>query len=428
LKLRFGLLLYDLLAGFRNFARHRMLSAEGVAQAEPSLAREDLLGGATYYDAATDDARLTLANARAAAARGAAIITHARVTGITSDRDYGNITFRDELDHRDYSCRARIVVNATGPWSDEVITLLEPSHARLVRGTRGAHIAVPRQRIGNHNALTLIAPQDGRVFFVLPGGGSAIIGTTDTAGSDSPDSVRASVADVAYLLAAANHYFPQAHLTRDDVISAWAGLRPISASLYTGDEASASREHRLVWTRERMLNITGGKLTTYRVVARDAAAQIASRLGLVAKESDEPLPGGDMESRDAEIAAAVEAGTAPDIASCLVDCHGAEWRAVWRIARQEGLEERIDTGLPYILAQVVYAVRHEFAITPADVLMRRTHLAFETRDHGAAAAQRILPLAAAELGWSSAEQQKHLEGYSRELRRIFGGGEEQEEG
>src|SRR5205085_6643427 len=175
-----------------------------------------LLGGARYYDAATDDARLTLANAIGAAEAGALTINHASVTAlITENGRVAGATVHDSLSDTRCDVRAGVVVNATGPWSDG-LRHLDGETGPAVRGSKGAHIAVPRERIGNRNALTLISPVDGRVLFVLPAGERAIVGTTDTYTSASPDDVRATNDDVVYLLAAANFFFPSARLAEPD--------------------------------------------------------------------------------------------------------------------------------------------------------------------------------------------------------------------
>lgn len=269
-KLIAGLALYDLLALFRNVGRHRLLSAGWMKRDQPNVRAEDLVGGATYYDAATDDARLTLAVALDARSHGAVLLNHTRVERLVIDHGLARgVEARDVLTDEVRSFRAPMIVNATGPWSDRIRGLEGAAGPTAVHGSKGVHIAVPRGRIGNRGAFTLLHPDDGRVMFVLPGETHAIIGTTDTFTSASPDAIRASEADVAYLLAATNHFFPRAMLQRDDVVSAWAGVRPLAAS-DTNDPGSASREHTIAVTPAGVVTITGGKLTTFRVMAEQA--------------------------------------------------------------------------------------------------------------------------------------------------------------
>src|SRR5687768_4496936 len=257
-KLAAGLLLYDALSLFRNTSRHRNLGRARTLATGPALAPDGLLGGARYYDAATDDTRITLVNALGAEAAGAAVLNHAPVRAITAREGGHDVEVEDTLTGARMTVRASVVVNATGPWSDAVERLAGHDAPPAVRGTKGAHIAVPRARIGNRDALTILSPIDGRVMFVLPAGTNAIIGTTDTPTTSHPDDVRASEADVTYLLASANAFFPAAKLKRSDVVSAWAGVRPLIAVGYGDAATSASREHALTWTDSGMVAITGG--------------------------------------------------------------------------------------------------------------------------------------------------------------------------
>ncbi len=280
-KLGLGLTAYDALALFRNVRRHTRLSARGVLAREPGLTPTGLRGGALYYDAATDDARLTLANAIGAAEMGAVVLNHTTVRSLAvRDARVSGARVHDELTGNTVDVRAAVVVNATGPWSDTVRSLdssAGPAASRkAVRGSKGTHIAIRRERVGNNDALTLLSPMDGRVMFVLPAGAFAIVGTTDTFTTASPDEVRATADDVSYLLATANRFFPAAKLTADDVVAAWAGIRPLLPS--AGETPSAaSREHAVAVSGAGLVSISGGKLTTYRVMAADVLRVVVSR-------------------------------------------------------------------------------------------------------------------------------------------------------
>ncbi len=422
-KLAAGLLLYDALSLFRNVARHRRLGARGVLAREPALEPEELTGGAMYYDASTDDTRLTLANALGAEVVGALVVNHAAVGTISARSGGFDIGVEDAIGGRTVTARATIVVNATGPWTDNIRRMERPTATPSVRGTKGVHIAVPRERIRNRNALTLLSPLDGRVMFVLPSGTSAIIGTTDTPTRADPDEVRASEADVEYLLATANRFFPTARLERGDVVSAWAGIRPLIASGYTDGAASASREHALEWSPAGMATVTGGKLTAYRAIAAGVVDDLFQRLGrqAVSCTTDRvPLPGGDIPSLESALARARATIADAAVAERLVMAHGSAWQRVWmRGEAEQRMRERILPDLPYIVAEAVYAVEEEHALTLADILIRRTHIAFETGDNGRAAARRVAPVIAPLLGWTVSEIDRALEIYGAEARRIF---------
>jgi len=430
-KLRAGLLLYDALSLFRNVANHSGLSAAEVLEREPGLRRDGLAGGAVYHDAATDDARLTLANALAAAEAGAVVVNHAAVRALLRDRgrDSARVVgavVDDVIGGEQVEVRARVVVNATGPWADTLRRQEDASAPPAVRGTKGVHILVPRTRLGNRGALTLLSPLDGRVMFALPAGAFALVGTTDTATGAAPDDVRASEADVAYLLRSANAFFPTAALTRSDVLSAWAGIRPLVASGYkaNGGTASASREHAIDRGPGGVLGVSGGKLTTYRSMSAevvDAAERALGRRPSRPRTADVPLPGGDLTSLEAEESAARARVGRADVAARLVSAFGTRWREVWRLAEGDpALSAPVWPGLPYVGAELAYAADQEMASTLADLLVRRTHLAFETGDMGAAAASSVAALVAPRLGWDAARVSREVERYGVEAGRLFG--------
>ncbi len=424
-KLTAGLALYDLLALFRNVGRHERLSAAGVLACEPTLATHGLTGGARYWDAATDDARLTLANIRSAIAAGAVVLNHARVVSLSSvgDRVDGaevvDVTTGDRI-----PVRARVVVNATGPWSDAVERLAGGARRPAVRGSKGVHVCVARDRLRNTGAVTVIAPQDGRVMFILPSGDFTIIGTTDSYEVVAPEEVRASEADVSYLLDAANQYFPGARLGRDDLVSAWAGLRPLMASDGAdGNPGSASREHVISSRVAGLVSVTGGKLTTYRAMASQVVDAVQRALGArrtASRTARLPLAGGDIADVPAEIAAATTLTGDVSIATRLVHAHGSEWRSVWALADIDAsLAERAEPSRPYLMAELRHAVSQELACTLGDLLIRRTPIAFETRDNGRSVARRVAPHVARWLGWSDDDARAAIAAYDADVERMF---------
>jgi len=424
-KLGLGLFMYDALAIFRNVHGHRLLTPKEVSGEEPALSRANLVGGASYYDASTDDTRLTLANVIAAEESGAVAVNHAPVVGMIreGERIVGAVV-REDADDTEVSVRARVVVNATGPWTDAVRAMDGDARTHAVRATKGVHIAVPRERLATNAAVTLLSPIDGRVMFALPSTATTIVGTTDTPTDERPEHVRASRQDIDYLLAAANVFFPAARLTPADVVAAWAGIRPLVASGFTGSPASASREHRIDRSASGMISVSGGKLTTYRSMAAEVVDVVEQSLGRRRRRSKTnvvPLPGGDIRSFDETLRAAeLEVGDSA-LARRLVEAHGSRWREVAALTTAEpALARRIARDLPYLLAEVVYAVEREMAMTLADVLVRRLHLAFEVADHGRSAARVATAVLAGRLGWDNARARSEIARYEAEVERLFG--------
>jgi glycerol-3-phosphate dehydrogenase len=275
--------------------------------------------------------------------------------------------------------------------------------------------------VGNRQALTLLSPADGRVFFALPADAHAIIGTTDTFTKESPVEVRASNEDVAYLLSAANDFFPAAKLSTADVVSAWAGIRPLIPTTQA-TPGGATREHLVTTNDAGLVTITGGKLTTYRVMANDVLDAVAKRLGRSLPPDptgDTALPGGDFDSLAVLIDDAARVIGDRDLATHLAGTYGTRWRAVWPDVSTPGGAHRIDDSLPYVAGELCYSVRDELACTLGDLLIRRMHLAFETRDHGALAAQRAADVVAPLFGWDEPAKRRALDDYGREIERLF---------
>jgi glycerol-3-phosphate dehydrogenase len=420
-KLNAGLTLYDALALFRNVGSHHRLTRDGVLAHEPMLRTDGLLGGASYFDAATNDARLTLANAVGAAEHAAVVVNHAPVSSLRIEG--GRVVGADITDAivgGMCAVRARAVVNATGPWSDD-IRRMDGEAGAAVRGSKGVHIAIPRDRIGNRGALTLLSNHDGRVLFVLPAESDAIVGTTDTYTASTPSVVHAKREDVQYLLDAANAFFPEAGLTERDVISAWAGIRPLLPEPGT-TPGSVSREHEIRTSERGLISITGGKLTTYRLMAAQVVDVVEKQLGRSgAREprSPLPLPGGDIESLEATIAIAERTIGDARLATHLARAYGSRWIDVWNeIAATDGSARMID-GLPYTAGELRHAVRREMACTLGDIMIRRTHLAFETRDHGLAIAPATAAAVGPILGWNATDRDQAVDAYAADLDRMF---------
>jgi glycerol-3-phosphate dehydrogenase len=388
-KLAAGLLVYQLMAMGRS-RRHSTLSAAETIAREPSLEGAGLTGGAVYYDACTDDARLTVANALAARQSGATILSHTRVVDLLRENGKAVGAILKPQGAGDVrEARARVVVTATGVWEN---TFSTDERARNYRGSKGVHISVDRQRVGNRDALTLISPVDGRVMFCLPAGPQTIIGTTDTWTDEAPESVHASVGDVDYLLRSANAYFPGARLTRDDVVSAWAGIRPLAGAA-TSNPSAVSREHSIVVDSSGVINVTGGKLTTYRSMAAEIVDLVQRSLGQARQRSATDsilLPGADRADEIARLQQGNETYSTPLVA-----------------------------GLPYTGAHLAYGVTVEMAQTLSDLLIRRTHLAFETRDHGMSVASRAAGIVAPLLGWNEETKSARIREYKQDVERMF---------
>ncbi len=425
-KLRAGMWLYDLLSVFRNVHWHRWLRARKVRRIEPGLRDRGLIGAALYYDAQTDDARLVIATVRSAIRAGALAASYVEITSLLKpDGRVRGAVVRDVLTGQTATIRANVVVNATGPWSDQVRRLDDPKTAPILRPTKGVHVTVPRRRLANEHAVTLLSQIDGRVMFVLPWDDLSYIGTTDTDADASPDQLRVTAADVTYLLRSANAAFPDAHLGSNDVVSAWVGLRPLLREDHA-NPSQVSREHRVLESAQGLISIAGGKLTTYRVMARDVVDRVAQRLHELdgrtvpprAPTESQALPGGEAAELEVLVEAARARGASEATARHLVAYYGSEAAAVLNLVdRDRPLGEPIVPGRPEIWAEITYAVERELAVRVQDVLVRRLHLFYEVPDHARAFVPKIAARMKQLLDWDQTREAEELRDYSQVVER-----------
>jgi glycerol-3-phosphate dehydrogenase len=436
-----GMWLYDGLSLFRSPKMHRKLDRKQVEQVEPALRTDDLRGAPLYYDCSTDDARLTLENAMDAARVGAVVCSHTKVVSFLKDesgRLVGAVV-EDAETGALKQVKAPAVVNATGPWTERTVAMSNPSvgGARL-RPTKGVHIVVDRARLPVTNVVVCVHPVDGRVLFAIPWGDRTYIGTTDTDDEVDPAEVHATAADVVYLLDAANAYFPAQQLTTDDVLSTWAGLRPLmrpSEETEGVNESAVSREHQILVGQDGLITIAGGKLTTYRRMSAEVVDTVVKLLRLSnrlprrlrpANTDREPLPGAvgwpEDDQVDRLVARVLEAGGEGlplDVATYLVGVYGTRALDVARLVQaQPELGQRLVPGRPEILAQVDWAVREEMAADVADLMVRRTQLFFRDRDQGLGAVEVVADRMGTLLGWEPSRKQGAAEAYRQVVARA----------
>jgi len=444
-----GLTLYDLLGAARDGGRHRHLDRAEAVASTPALRRTGLRGAFVFHDGVEDDARFALAVARTAQARGALVLTRVRVAGAIHDGGrIAGVRARDELDGQDLELRARAVVDATGVWSGQPDGAFptQPSAdpdggdnarvtAHVIRPSRGTHLVVRRGRIPSATGLTIRAP--GKVVFLVPWPGHWLIGTTDVPYDGAPDSVVPTGDDVDEILVAVNRAL-DVDLTRDDAVSAYAGLRPLVADGAVSDGLGGnestlkiSREHRVRIESDGLARVGGGKYTTYRVMAADvvdAAVDAGFGTGTArarpSRTGDLPLVGAaplvELDSLAASLARALAArGLERRHADRLVARHGTQAADVVALGERLEFLRPIAADSEHLEAEVIWAAREELAVGLDDVLVRRTRLAQELPDRAAEVAPRVASLLGQELGWDPARQAseiaRFLEGAHREF-------------
>jgi len=413
-----GLTLYDTLGGIQpSVPRHSHLSKSASLKAFPDLKPDTLAGSIRYHDAQVDDARHTLELARTAAAHGAAVTASTRVIEFT--RDANRITgalVKDAVTNDTFHVPARVVVNATGVWAGTNEELAGVENPIKMRPSKGVHIVIPRDRI--NGSLALITRTPTSVLFVLPWGRSWILGTTDTLWHEGLSHPVATHADMTYLLDMANASL-SSHLTEDDVIGVYAGLRPLVDSEGLS-ESEISREHTVRRPLPGFVTITGGKYTTYRVMAEDTVDALSEDLGdLPASTTNEvPLLGA---AEPSEIFASVrDHAGARDIddehLTCLSHRYGRlTTELLDAVVINPELAAQMPGGAGTLAIEIVHAATHEGALHVDDVLTRRTRLYLEAGDRGLVAARHASRLIGDALGWDDQTRSAEVSRYQRRV-------------
>ena len=434
-----GLWIYDVLSLFRTPRIHRTYRGKRALAIEPHLATEKLRGVLEYHDCVTDDFRLVLENVLDARALGARCLSHTEALEVSRDAR-GNVKAVSAVDRvtgEEMSFFTRSVAVAAGPWTDTVAQragLGVPGP--LLRPTKGIHIVFPREKLPLERAITMISPIDGRVMFAIPWRDRTVVGTTDTDFRGDPDEVCADEDDVRYLCESANAFFPAAEFYPDDVISTWAGLRPLVDDR-AARESEVSREHQIFADGRGVFAIAGGKLTTYRLMAKEVVAGALQWIrdtdptifeGRAITKADtkrRPLLG----ARDLDAATwsaledlardlSVDEGLSPDTARHLTGVYGGRAREVAALIRDDpALGEPMDSELPFVWAEVRFAAEADGARTVADVLARRLPMLLVARDQGESVIDGVADVLERIYGWSRAARNQSIADYRRELER-----------
>jgi glycerol-3-phosphate dehydrogenase len=413
-----GVLLYDTMGtagGTRALPRHRHLTKSAALRRAPGLRADAIVGAIQYYDAQVDDARYVMMLARTAAQYGARVATRTRVTGLLrqGERVTGAIV-RDLEGDREIQVRAKRVIGATGVWTDDVHELAQVRGSVNVRAAKGVHLVVPRDRINLDTGL--IARTEKSVLFVIPWGRHWLIGTTDTDWHLDRNHPAASKADIDYLLDHVNAVLSKP-LTHDDIEGVYAGLRPLLSAGDGEQTSQLSREHVVASPAPGLTVVTGGKYTTYRIMAKDAVDAAVVDLEQAVPESVTDK----VQILGAEGFAAVwnerprlarRSGLHPSRVEHLLRRYGSCIDELFELIDADPTLAKPITGADdYLRVEAVYAASHEGALHLEDVLTRRTRISIEEWDRGVAAAPEVAELLAPVLGWDAQTTKAEVERY-----------------
>lgn len=424
-----GLRIYDFLAGVKKSERRKMLSIEETLALEPLLKKEGLMGGGNYVEYRTDDARLTLEVLKAAVANGANAVNYGKVVHfLYRNHQVKGVRILDEISKKRYEIRAKKVVNAAGPWVDEVCQKDFSRRKKHLRLTKGVHIVVDQSYFPLGQSIYFDTP-DGRMVFAIPRDGKTYVGTTDTFYDEDPVSPKVLAEDRDYLLHAIRFMFPDVNIQERHIESSWAGVRPL---IYKeGNNPSEISRKDEIWEGESgLITIAGGKLTGYRKMAESVVDLLVKRLQVKGKKYKDcqtkifPISGGEvggflgfpdfLTRKENE---AMEYGLTREEGRQLAHLYGANVDEVFIYGKQ--FEQSGEKNLPRILyAQLKYAMEQEMAVKPVDFFVRRTGSLFFNIDWVFKWKEEVVSFMAKELHWTEKEMGEYQEQLEQELRNA----------
>ena len=417
-----GLWAYDALASFRNMKIHKHLNGPETEALVPALPPGKVRGGFLFYDAKTDDVRLVMANLVEAVNYGAVVVNHAIVRDLSGGKRASGAQIEDSVSGSVFNVRARRIVVAAGVWADRVEALAKEGSAPRLRPSKGIHLVFRRDAIPVGDTAAFIPDVERRrMLFVIPWLGEVLVGTTDIDYEGALDHPSVEATERDYVLDSLNAVFGLG-LTAEDVAGAYAGLRPLIQGK-AGSTADLSRRHSVYDIAEGIIGITGGKMTTYRRMAKDATDHVAAELGQSSKCKTKWIKLG-CSDLDRLITDVTERGRALGLDDSatrhLVRAFGDRARAVLDIAATDGLTGALAPGYAPIAAEAVYSARHEMAVHLNDLLARRTRLALLDRNAGVGDRSTGADLMGGELGWRRSERKRQLEAHRLEVERERG--------
>ena len=403
-----GLFIYELMAQKRSLGHTRILGKKELFATLPSLQKKGLKGGVAYSDGQFDDARLAIALARTADDLGGTLLNYVNVTGLVKENTkVVGIKAQDELGGREYEISTKVVINATGVFVDDILDMDDPDSPAAVMPSQGVHLVISKDFFPGDRALMIPKTEDGRVLFALPWHDAVVIGTTDTPLNEISDDPIALEAEIDFIIKHFNAY-NEISITRADLLSVFAGLRPLVKTLNKGSTALASRDHTILVSASNLITITGGKWTTYRKMAKDAVnnAAFVAKLPIVKCATRKLRLHGYDEN--------IQYGTALSV-------YGSDAVHIRQmILNDASLGERIHSSFNYCKAELVWAVANEMAMTVEDILARRSRMLFVDARAAIASAETVATLMAEQLGMDAEWREDQVRRFQEMAEQYLG--------
>lgn len=417
-----GLLVYDYLAGVKRSERRKMLSAKEVTEKVSLLKRDGLKGAGYYVEYKTDDARLTIEVIKKAVEHGAKAVNYAKVTDFIYDQEkLVGVTVEDQITKKTYNIFAKKIINAAGPWVDELRDLDGSKEGKTLHLTKGVHLVFSKEAFPLNQAVYFDSP-DGRMIFAIPRDHITYVGTTDTFYDGDIAHPKVTVEDRDYLLEAINYMFPTLHITKQDVISSWAGLRPL-ISQEGKKPGEISRKDEIFISKSGLISIAGGKLTGYRKMAEDIvnllSRQFKKETGIIYSKSDTrnmPISGGDVGGsqgfelfKHQKLAKGNILNLDKETSMKLIKRYGSNVDKVFLYIEEEKEEAKKYNLEPLVYAELLYAIHYECAYKPEDFFIRRTGALFFEIEWVKSHYEDILKAMKEQLNWTKEEYSLYKE-------------------
>jgi glycerol-3-phosphate dehydrogenase len=391
-----GLTMYDWLAGKFSFGKSKYLSKKETLNLMPGIKEKGLKGAIRYFDGKFDDARLAINIAQTAVEKGATLINYMKVIDLLKDGETINgVTVQDVITEQTFKLNAKVVINATGVFVDDILKMNNPNAKKMVRPSQGVHIVLKKEFLNSNSALMIPKTADGRVLFAIQWHEHLLIGTTDTPLDEHSLEPRALKEETDFILATASNYF-KVKPTEKDILSVFSGLRPLAAPTdsNTNSTKEISRDHKLIVSAKGLITITGGKWTTYRRMAEETVDLAIKHAG---------LPPSACVTKTLRIHGCETAAN-----SSYLNSYGADRNKIESLQKQPGMGDQLHPNFPYTVAEVVWAVRNEMAETVEDVLSRRLRMLFIDAHAAIATSAKVAGILAKEIGADQHWEEKQV--------------------
>lgn len=397
-----GLTMYDLLAGKYSLGRSKRISKSKTLKRISTINSEKISAGVVYHDGQFDDSRLAINTLQSAEEMGAIVINYCSVEGLLKDGEgkASGVRFVDEESKRTYEIKGKQVVNATGVFADDVLKMDTPNAEKTIAPSQGVHLVLDKSFLPDNDAIMIPKTDDGRVLFLVPWHGRVVVGTTDTPIEKESLEPIALEQEIEFILNTAARYLTKAP-KRSDVLSVFAGLRPLAASKGKGKKTKEiSRSHKIFETESGLLTMVGGKWTTYRKMGEDLVDKTEKNHGWfnIPSKTTHLKIHGYKENVDHNNP---------------LYFYGSDEEKIVKLSKEEGMSETISSSLKVIKAQVVWSVRNEMARTVEDVLARRTRCQLLDARESIKMAPKVAEIMAQELGYDKAWEEQQISNYEK---------------